>query len=175
MCGPRKCVKHGRDRAEQWLGLPPPRTALASSPPDPLKAWWELWAHIRVGVSGQRESQPVRILGTNRRLKIPAGPLPSWPRPKQWGPDDQVVLPDRLTVYCIVMCGNSGNIHFESGGSQPSLQPFLQKREHNRDRASTGVFPAGRTPINEQVPLQPVSMPCRRSFSWSDGVHYRWR
>ncbi len=28
-------VKHRRDRAEQWLGLPVPVAALASSPPDP--------------------------------------------------------------------------------------------------------------------------------------------
>ncbi len=58
-------------------------------------------------------------------------------------PDDQVVLPHRLTVYCIMMCVNSGNIHFEGGGKQPSLQPILQEREHNPDRASMGVFPAG--------------------------------
>ncbi len=46
-------------------------------------------------------------------------------------PDDQDVLPHRLT-------GNSGNIHFESGGRQPLLQPILQERDHNPDRASTG-------------------------------------
>ncbi len=60
------------------------------------------------------------------------------------------------------MCGNSGDIHFEGGGRQPSLQPILQERKHDCDRASTGVLPAGRTPIDEQVylePLRPVQGP----------------
>ncbi len=82
------------------------------------------------------------------------------PRPSE-EPDNQVMLPHRLIVYCIVMCGNSGNIHFKSGGRQPSLQPLLKKREHDHDRAPTGVFPVVRTPIGEQVPLQPVSVSCR--------------
>ncbi len=75
------------------------------------------------------------------------------PQPSE-EPADQVVLPHMLvSVYCIVMCGN---IHFESGGRQPLLQTILQKREHDPDWASTGVFSAGRTTIDEQVPLQPV-------------------
>ncbi len=78
-CSLRKHAKHGRDRAEQWLGLPPPGAVLASSPPDP----WRAWEHG--GVSGQRESQSARILGTNCQPKIPAGHLPSWPKPMQWG------------------------------------------------------------------------------------------
>ncbi len=81
----------------------------------------------------------------------------------------------RLTVYYIVMCGNSGDIHFEGGGRQPSLQPILQKRKHDCDRASTGVLPAGRTPIDEQVPLQPVSLSRRQNPGRSDSVYYRWR
>ncbi len=60
--------------------------------------------------------------------------------------------------HYIMMCGN---IHFEGGGRQPSLQPILQEREHDYDRASTGLLPDGRTPIDEQVPLQPVSVSCR--------------
>ncbi len=63
------------------------------------------------------------------------------------------------------MCGNSSNIHFEGGGRQPSLQPILQQREHDYDRASTGVLPAGRTPIDEQVQLQPVRVSCRRALA----------
>ncbi len=41
--------------------------------------------------------------------------------------------------------------------------------------ASMGVFTAGGTPIDEQVPLQPVGVSCRRGSSWSDLVYYRWK
>ncbi len=41
--------------------------------------------------------------------------------------------------------------------------------------ASMGVFTAGGTPIDEQVPLQPVGVSCRRGSSWSDVVYYRWK
>ncbi len=58
------------------------RGSACNLPPGPWRAWWELWAHIQAGVSGQRESQPARILGTNRRPKMLAGPLPSWPMPR---------------------------------------------------------------------------------------------
>ncbi len=84
-------------------------------------------------------------------------------------------FPRDLPVYCIVMCGDSGDIHFEGGGRQPSLQPILQERKHDCDRASTEFLPAGRTPIDEQVPLQPVSLSRRQSPGRSDSVYYRWR
>ncbi len=80
-----------------------------------------------------------------------------------------------LTWLPIWMCGNSGDIHFEGGGRQPSLQPILQERKHGCNRASMGVLPAGRTPIDEQVPLQPVSLSCRQGPGRSDSVYYRWR
>ncbi len=38
-----------------------------------------------------------------------------------------------------------------------------------------GVFTAGGTPIDEQVPLQPVGVSCRWGSSWSDVVYYRWK
>ncbi len=49
---PHICAKHERDRAKLGLGLLPPWAALPGSKPDPWKAWWEPWAHIRAGVSG---------------------------------------------------------------------------------------------------------------------------
>ncbi len=106
------------------------------------------------------------------RLQIWTGQGP--PRPSE-EPDDQAVFPHRLTIYCIGMCGNSDNIHFEGGERQPSLQPILQEREHDCDWASTGVLPAGRTPIDKQVPLQPASVSCRRGPGRSDSVYYCWR
>ncbi len=43
-----------------------------------------------------------------------------------WGRLDilhyQVVLTKRLTINCIVMCGNCGNIHLQGGGKQPSCR-----------------------------------------------------
>ncbi len=144
--------------------------------------------------------------------KMLAGPLPSWPRPKQWGvlslmtetlalltaearrappsrppgpsgdskrvtdegrenltsftpeePDDQVVLPYRLADYCIVTCGNTFSM-------EGSFAPALLAETRARPRSGVyGFFSARKTPICEQVPLQPVSV------SWIDGVHYCWR
>ncbi len=76
-------------------------------------------------------------------------------------------------VHCIVMGRNSGHIHFQGGGWQPTLQPFLQERKHYSNRASSGVFSARRTPVREQTPLQYIGLPCRRSSSLSDGLYHR--
>ncbi len=49
---------------------------LAGSPPDRGRAWWEPWARIQAGVSGQRESSPARTQGTLRSPKMLGGPRP---------------------------------------------------------------------------------------------------
>ncbi len=76
-------------------------------------------------------------------------------------------------VHCIVMGRDSGHKHFQGGGWQPTLQPFLQERKHYSNRASSGVFSARRTPVREQTPLQYIGLPCRRSSSLSDGLYHR--
>ncbi len=79
-------------------------------------------------------------------------------------------------VHCIVVSRNSGYIHFQGGGWQPTLQPFLQERNYYSNRASSGVFSARRTPSREQTPFQCVGLPCWRSPSLNDGLyHRRWK
>ncbi len=39
-------------------------------------------------------------------------------------------FPREPAVHCIVVSRNSGYIHFQGGGWQPTLQPFLQERKH---------------------------------------------
>ncbi len=63
-----------RDTATPRLGLPPPKAVLAGSPPDRGRAWWEPWARIQAGVSGQRESSPAQTQGTLRSPKMLGGP-----------------------------------------------------------------------------------------------------
>ncbi len=78
-------------------------------------------------------------------------------------------------VHCIVVSRNRGYIHFQGGGWQPTLQPFLQERKHYSNRASSGVFSARKTPGREQTPFQCVGLPCWRSPSLNDGLyHRRW-
>ncbi len=72
-------------------------------------------------------------------------------------------------VHCIVVGRDSGHIHFQGGGWQPTLQPFLQERKHYSNCASSGVFSARRTPVCEQTPLQCIGLPCWRSSSLSEG------
>ncbi len=76
-CGPRICAMLLRDTATPRLGLPPPKAVLAGSPPDRGRAWWEPWARIQAGVSGQRESSPAQTQGTLRSPKMLGGPWPS--------------------------------------------------------------------------------------------------
>ncbi len=77
-CGPHICAMLLRDKATPRLDLPPPRPVLAGSPPDRAKVWWEPWAHIQAGVSGQRESRLDRTQGTLHSPKMLGGPGPSW-------------------------------------------------------------------------------------------------
>ncbi len=79
---------------------------------------------------------------------------------------------DRLSF---VVGRDSGHIHFQGGGWQPTLQPFLHERKHYSNHASSGVFLARRTPVREQTPFQCIGLPCWRSSSLSDGLyHCRW-
>ncbi len=90
-------------------------------------------------------------------------------------PHDEIMLSQGPAVHCIVVSCNSGYIHFQGGGWQPTLQPFLQERKHYSNRASSGVFSARRTPDREQTPFQCVGLPCWRSPSLNDGLyHRRW-
>ncbi len=97
----------------------------------------------------------------------PPGPLQE--------PHDAIMLSQGPTVHCIVVSRDSGHIHFQGGGWQPTLQPFLQEIKHYSNRASSGVFSARRTPVREQTTFQCVGLPCWRSSSLSDGLyHCRW-
>ncbi len=90
-------------------------------------------------------------------------------------PHNEIMLSQGPAVHCIVVSRNSGYIHFQGGGWQPTLQPFLQDRKHYSNRASSGVFSARRTPGREQTPFQCVGLPCWRSSSLNDGLyHCRW-
>ncbi len=75
-------------------------------------------------------------------------------------------------VHCIVMGRDSSHIHFQGGGWQPTLQPFLQERKHYSNCSASGVFSARRTPVREQTPLQCIGLPCRSSSSLSDGLYH---
>ncbi len=66
-----------RTQQRQRLDLPPPKSVLGVSPPDRRRAWWEPWARIQAGVSGQRESSPARTQVTLRSPKMLGGPRPS--------------------------------------------------------------------------------------------------
>ncbi len=59
------------------LDLPTLRAVLPGSRPDPGKEWWEHWAHIQAGFSGQCESRPARTQGTLRSSKMLVDPRPS--------------------------------------------------------------------------------------------------
>ncbi len=97
----------------------------------------------------------------------PPGPLQQ--------PHDEIMLSQGPAIHCIVVSRNSGYIHFQGGGWQPTLQPFLQERKHYSNRASSGVFSPRRTPGREQTPFQCVGLPCWRSPSLNDGLyHRRW-
>ncbi len=88
---------------------------------------------------------------------------------------DEIMLSQGPAVHCIVVSRNSGYIHFQGGGWQPTLQPFVQERKHYSNRASSGVFSARRTPSREQTPFQCIGLPCWRSPSLNDGLyHRRW-
>ncbi len=109
--------------------------------------------------------------------EVPGGHQ-GWPRGVQppgtpQEPHDEIMLSQGPAVHCIVMGRDSGHIHFQGGGWQPTLQPFLQERKHYSNRASSGVFSARRTPVCEQTPLQCIGLPCRRSSSLSDGLYHR--
>ncbi len=97
----------------------------------------------------------------------PPGPLQE--------PHDEIMLSQGPAVHCIVVSRNSGYIHFQGGGWQPTLQPFLQERKHYSNRASSGVFSPRRTPGREQTPFQCVGLPCWRSPSLNDGLYHRRR
>ncbi len=102
----------------------------------------------------------------------PGGILPPGPLQE---PHDEIILSQGPAVHCIVVSRDSGYIHFQGGGWQPTLQPFLQERKHYSNRASSGVFSARRTPGREQTPFQCAGLPCWRSSSLNDGLyHCRW-
>ncbi len=67
---------------------------------------------------------------------------------------------------------DSGYIHFQGGGWQPTLQPFLQERKHYSNRASSRVFSARRTPVREQTQFLCIGLPCWRSPSLNDGLYH---
>ncbi len=99
-----------------------------------------------------------------RRPPLSSGPTSVWRQPSL-----SAALRGRQRA------GNSGYIHFQGGGWQPTLQTFLQERKHYSNRASSGVFSARRTPGREQTPFQCVGLPCWRSSSLNDGLyHRRW-
>ncbi len=109
--------------------------------------------------------------------EVPGGHQ-GWPRGVQspgtpQEPHDEIMLSQGPAVHCIVMGRDSGHIHFQGGGWQPTLQPFLQEGKHYSNRASSWVFSARRTPVREQTPLQCIGLPCRRSSSLSDGLYHR--
>ncbi len=83
--------------------------------------------------------------------EVPGGHQ-GWPRGVQspgtpQEPHDEIMLSQGPAVHCIVMGRDSGHIHFQGGGWQPTLQPFLQEGKHYSNRASSGVFSARRTPV----------------------------
>ncbi len=63
----------------------PGRGWLERSPPNPWKGWWEPWAHIQAGVSGQRESLPARTPGMIHWRRRLGDSLPSWQKWAQSG------------------------------------------------------------------------------------------
>ncbi len=87
-------------------------------------------------------------------------------------PDDQVMLLYRLPFHGVMVGSNHRLIDFKGGGRQPSLQPLLQKGQHDSDRAFPGVFSMRRAPLDEQVPFQGISVSCRLCSRRSDGVNY---
>ncbi len=72
------------------------------------------------------------------------------------------MLPQRRPVHGVMVSSNCSHIDLKGGGRQPSLQPLLQKGQHDSDWALPGVFSVRRAPLDEQVPLQGVSMSRRR-------------
>ncbi len=97
----------------------------------------------------------------------PPGPLQE--------PHNEIMLSQGPAVHCIVVGRDSGHLHFQGGGWQPMLQPFLQERKHYCNCASSGVFSAKRTPVRKQTPLQCIGFPCWMSSSLSDGLyHCQW-
>ncbi len=75
-------------------------------------------------------------------------------------PDDQSCLPRRLTINCIVMCGQLWQTYtFRVEGDSLHSNPSSRKESTTLTRTTSGVFPGGRTPINEQVPLQSIEAP----------------
>ncbi len=92
----------------------------------------------------------------------PPGPLQE--------PHDEIMLSQGPAIHCIVVSRDSGYIHFQGGGWQPTLQPFLQERKHYSNRASSGVFSARRTPVHKQTPFQCIGLPCWRSWLSCPGM-----
>ena len=58
------------------------------------------------------------------------------PGPSQ-KPDDQIMLPKRLTINRVMVSRNGGHIDLEGGRRQPSFQPFLKKE--STDPISRGL------------------------------------
>ncbi len=187
-CGSRICAILLRDTATLRLDLPPPRAALAGSPPDRGRAWWEPWASIQAGVSRQRKSRPARTQGHSSltenawrsptRLMEVSAVKSAVLRDRNFSSTEGAPLKSSQDDREVPRGhkGRPGGIsHFQGGGWQPTLQPFLQERKHYSNRASSGVFSARRTPGREQTPFQCVGLPCWRSSSLNDGLyHRRW-
>ncbi len=80
-------------------------------------------------------------------------------------PHDEIMLSQGPAVHCIVVGRDSGYIHFQGGGWQPTLQPFLQERKHNSNRASLGFFSVS----HPRTHLQRVGSPDSED---NDRVHH---
>ncbi len=159
----------GRGRPAQTQGT----LHLLKTPGGSRPVWWK-WARSgkwvqrlkRAPLKSSQDDREVRRGHNGRPGGIhPPGPLQE--------PHNEIMLSQEPAVHCIVVSRNSGYIHFQGGGWQPTLQPFLQERKHYSNRASSGVFSARRTPGREQTPFQCVGLPCWRSSSLNDGLYHR--
>ncbi len=67
-------------------------------------------------------------------------------------PHDEIMLSQGPAVHCIVVSRDSGHIHFQGGGWQPTLS--CRKESTTPIVHLWGVFSARRTPVSEQTPLK---------------------
>ncbi len=118
---------------------------------------WLKWAPLK-------SSQDDRVVPRGHK-GWPGGIHP--PGPLQ---EPEIMLSQGPAFHCIAVSRDSGYIHFQGRGWQPTLQPFLQERKHYSNCASSGVFSARRTPVCEQTPFQCLGLPCWRSSSLNDGL-----
>ncbi len=100
---------------------------------------------VRSAVLADRNFSSTESSGSNGPSEVQPG------TPQE--PYDEIMLSQGPAVHCIVMGRDSGHIHFQGGGWQPTLQSFLQERKHYSNHASSGVLSARRTPVRKQTPF----------------------